>query len=167
MSAGDIFLGLIAVLFPPIAVWIKRGLCSCDSIINIALCILGYFPGLLHAWYIIFTYPEYDYDYEPIADEEARVTYVVVAPGPQGGRHYGTPGACQQPQQHKAARVPPNVSAHSRPVPQASVPTPPLPQQQQQYQQQGNSEGPSNGSNAPPPAYDDAIKGDHKIQTQE
>ncbi|RMZ85565.1 hypothetical protein DV737_g591, partial [Chaetothyriales sp. CBS 132003] len=138
MSAGDLFLGLIAVLFPPIAVWIKRGLCSCDSVINIALCMLGYFPGLLHAWYIIFTYPEYDYDYEPIADEEARVTYVVVAPAPPGSRHYGTPGAGVP----KAARVPPSVPAHSRP-------------------------GPSNGSNAPPPAYDDAIKGDYKIQTKD
>ena len=31
-------------------VWVKRGICSCDSIINIALCMLGYLPGLIHAW---------------------------------------------------------------------------------------------------------------------
>lgn len=31
-------------------VWIKRGICSADSLINIALCCLGYLPGLLHAW---------------------------------------------------------------------------------------------------------------------
>ncbi|RMZ75248.1 hypothetical protein DV738_g5570, partial [Chaetothyriales sp. CBS 135597] len=159
MSAGDLFLGLIAILFPPIAVWIKRGLCSCDSIINLALCMLGYFPGLLHAWYIIFKYPEYDYDYVPVADEEARVTYVVVAPGPPPpGRHYGTQAVPQQ--QRKAAKVPPRVPAHSRPGPQASTSTAPL----QHPQQYGNDDGPSN---APPPAYDDAIRGDHKIQTQD
>jgi hypothetical protein len=31
-------------------VWIKRGICTADSLINIALCCLGYIPGLLHAW---------------------------------------------------------------------------------------------------------------------
>jgi hypothetical protein len=31
-------------------VWIKRGICSADSFINIALCCLGWLPGLLHAW---------------------------------------------------------------------------------------------------------------------
>jgi uncharacterized membrane protein YqaE (UPF0057 family) len=32
------------------AVWVKRGICSGDSIINILLCVLGYLPGLIHAW---------------------------------------------------------------------------------------------------------------------
>jgi uncharacterized membrane protein YqaE (UPF0057 family) len=38
MCGSDICLGIIAIFFPPIAVWVKRGLCSADSIINIALC---------------------------------------------------------------------------------------------------------------------------------
>jgi uncharacterized membrane protein YqaE (UPF0057 family) len=38
MCGSDIFLGLIAVIFPPLAVWVKRGICSADSLINIALC---------------------------------------------------------------------------------------------------------------------------------
>jgi uncharacterized membrane protein YqaE (UPF0057 family) len=38
MCGSDIFLGLVAVLFPPLAVWVKRGICSADSLINIALC---------------------------------------------------------------------------------------------------------------------------------
>ncbi|KAJ4300081.1 hypothetical protein N0V88_002750 [Collariella sp. IMI 366227] len=42
MCSTDIFLGLMAVLFPPLAVWVKRGICSADSIINILLLILGY-----------------------------------------------------------------------------------------------------------------------------
>ena len=30
---------------------------------------LGYLPGLIHAWYIIARHPERDYDYEVIADD--------------------------------------------------------------------------------------------------
>ncbi|KAK9462419.1 uncharacterized protein V1516DRAFT_153409 [Lipomyces oligophaga] len=59
----DVLLVLIAIVFPPFPVWVKRGICSADSLINIALCMLGFFPGLLHSWYIISRYPE-----EPFLD---------------------------------------------------------------------------------------------------
>ena len=42
MCSTDIFLGLLALVFPPVAVWVKRGICSADSVINILLCVLGY-----------------------------------------------------------------------------------------------------------------------------
>lgn len=66
----------------------KRGICSADSIINILLCVLGFIPGLLHAWYIIAKFPdEYDYEYEQVPDRERqprRVVYVVQGqPRPQ------------------------------------------------------------------------------------
>jgi uncharacterized membrane protein YqaE (UPF0057 family) len=156
MSAGDIFLGLIAILFPPIAVWIKRGLCSADSLINIALCMLGFVPGLLHAWYIIASYPEENLDYEPI-DEESRVTYVVVS-GPN--RNYGTSGQGrpQGPGQVKG-NMPPSVAAHSKPNP------PPAPRPEGNGE--GSSAGPQQSGDAPPPTYADAVKGDHKIQSQD
>lgn len=35
-----------------------------DSLINILLCVLGYFPGLIHSWYIIAKYPPYARRYE-------------------------------------------------------------------------------------------------------
>lgn len=38
MCGSDILLGLLAILFPPLAVWVKRGICSADSLINILLC---------------------------------------------------------------------------------------------------------------------------------
>jgi uncharacterized membrane protein YqaE (UPF0057 family) len=50
MCTSDIFLGLIAIIFPPLPVWVKSGICSADSLINICLCVLGFIPGLLHAW---------------------------------------------------------------------------------------------------------------------
>lgn len=46
----------IAVFIPPIPVAVKRGL-SMDLAINICLCILGFFPGLVHSLYIISMYP--------------------------------------------------------------------------------------------------------------
>lgn len=56
---SDVILIIISVLFPPLPVWIRTGICSCDSLINILLCFLGYFPGLIHSWYIIAKYPPY------------------------------------------------------------------------------------------------------------
>lgn len=59
LCLSDCCLVLISVLFPPLPVWIRRGFCSCDSLINVLLCLLGYVPGLIHSWYIIAKYPPY------------------------------------------------------------------------------------------------------------
>lgn len=56
---SDCCLIIISVLFPPLPVWIRRGFCTCDSLINVLLCLLGYLPGLIHSWYIIAKYPPY------------------------------------------------------------------------------------------------------------
>ncbi|KAI3403131.2 hypothetical protein KGF56_004020 [Candida oxycetoniae] len=66
----DICLIVLSVFFPPLPVWICRGICSYDSLINILLMFLGYFPGLIHSWYIIAKYPPY-YNHE-----ESRVYFV-------------------------------------------------------------------------------------------
>lgn len=130
---------------------------------------LGYLPGLIHAWYIISLYPEPDYsDYEVLdpeagprrTDGNGRVTYYYV--------------------QHRSDAPPQHASA-GQPVPQRSL-------QQQQNQQRGAAGGnqvgygtvapsqqqqqqqPAAGSsNAPeaegvPPSYEQAIRGDNKIQ---
>lgn len=144
MSCGDIFLGLIAILFPPIAVWIKRGLCSADSFINILLCVLGYVPGLIHSWYIIASFPEQDHDYEPIQDPEGqRVTYVVVQG--DGRRNYGTQGRGQG--KHNTPRVP----QENRPAQSA----------------EGPSSGAGGDESAAPPSYSDVVKGDNKVQSHD
>ncbi|ORY33476.1 hypothetical protein BCR39DRAFT_520346 [Naematelia encephala] len=51
-SGTDVALYFIALFIPPIAVFAKRGVGS-DLFINILLWILGWIPGVLHAWYII------------------------------------------------------------------------------------------------------------------
>ncbi|KAI0098265.1 hypothetical protein GGR51DRAFT_431323 [Nemania sp. FL0031] len=154
MCGPDLFLGVIAILFPPLPVWVKCGLCSADSIINILLCILGYIPGLLHAWYIIAKFPDTD-EYERVPQDYesggGRVTYVYVSSPP--------------------------------PNPQ-SQPQPPPPQEQQpKYNQHmdygtvGAGTGSSNQNEAggsssdnndrAPPTYAEAVKGDHKIQSDD
>lgn len=57
MHAKDWFLVFVAIFLPPVPVIIKRGFFSADFAINILLLILGFFPGLLHALYIISEYP--------------------------------------------------------------------------------------------------------------
>ncbi|KEZ41284.1 hypothetical protein SAPIO_CDS7377 [Scedosporium apiospermum] len=144
MCTPDIFLGILAILFPPLPVWVKRGICSTDSLINILLLCLGYIPGLLHAWYIIAKYPDPIFEYDTIDQEDgSRVTYVVIqspatSPPPrQPHISYGTVAPAPQSAPHSAPQQSPNVHA--------------------------NAEGSS--SNAPcPPSYAEVVAGDNKIQ---
>ncbi|CCD25775.1 Sna2p NDAI_0F04570 [Naumovozyma dairenensis CBS 421] len=57
MHARDWFLVFIAIFVPPLAVWVKRGICSKDFLINLILFLLGFFPGLIHALYVISCHP--------------------------------------------------------------------------------------------------------------
>ncbi|MCJ1369151.1 hypothetical protein MMC20_000359 [Loxospora ochrophaea] len=158
MCSSDIFLGLLAILFPPIAVWIKRGLCSADSLINIALCMLGYVPGLLHAWYIIAKFPDGDYDeYEVVPSSEQRsggtgtgangngnVTYYYVGQAEQGGQQ-------QQQQQQQQRGYGTNEGG-------------------MRVGQSGSGAGNASGGQEQaqggvPPSYEQAVAGDHKVQT--
>ncbi|KAK0127557.1 hypothetical protein ONS96_007091 [Cadophora gregata f. sp. sojae] len=50
-----IFLVIFAIILPPIAVLMLAG-CGPDFLINIILTLLGYFPGHLHAFYLIGVY---------------------------------------------------------------------------------------------------------------
>ncbi|OBZ77937.1 hypothetical protein A0H81_02314 [Grifola frondosa] len=49
---SDVVLYFIAIFIPPLAVFFKRGL-KADFWINICLWILGWIPGIIHAWWII------------------------------------------------------------------------------------------------------------------
>ena len=156
MCSSDIFLGLLAILFPPIAVWVKSGICSADSLINIALCCLGFIPGLLHAWYIIAKYPEESSYYETIPQdsENGRVTYYYVsgqAQQAQGDPAQGSRGQWnqqggQQQQRGYGTQGPMNA-------------------QSSQGGASGGVEGSGSAQGGVPPSYEQAVKGDHKVQT--
>ncbi|KAJ7437359.1 hypothetical protein B0H11DRAFT_2107693 [Mycena galericulata] len=53
MKSSDFLLIVVALLCPPIATFLISG-CGCDLLINIALTILGYIPGHIHAFWIIY-----------------------------------------------------------------------------------------------------------------
>ncbi|SNX85553.1 uncharacterized protein MEPE_04262 [Melanopsichium pennsylvanicum] len=52
-DGADIILILVALIFPPAAVAFITG-CSCDLAINILLTVLGYLPGHIHAFWLIY-----------------------------------------------------------------------------------------------------------------
>ncbi|KAJ5607060.1 hypothetical protein N7537_003679 [Penicillium hordei] len=154
MCSSDIFLAVLAVFFPPIAVWVKTGFCTADSIINITLTLLCFFPGLIHAWYIILKYPEPNDDdvaYEPIPGggsrrrdlENGNVTYYYVS---------------HQPIQHPSQRGYGTVNPHGQPAPA------PANKPHNQTEDSGNA---GSSSAPPPPTYAEAVKGDNKVQSQE
>ncbi|KAF9922921.1 plasma membrane proteolipid Pmp3 [Linnemannia zychae] len=55
LTCSDIFKFIFAVIFPPLGVLLERG-CGADLLINILLTILGFIPGIIHAFYIILKY---------------------------------------------------------------------------------------------------------------
>ncbi|KAL4807851.1 hypothetical protein BDV18DRAFT_159062 [Aspergillus unguis] len=149
MCGSDMFLAIFGGLLS--TMWIKLGVCTADSIINLALCCLGYVPGLLHAWYIILKNPEPDYDdpsYEPVVNrrgdvENGNVTYYYVShQAPQRG--YGT----LPPQQAS------NPHSQRQPAPKPQ-------------HEQGAAGSSNHGSEAHPPTYAEAVKGDNKVQNDD
>lgn len=126
------------------------GICSADSLINIALCCLAYLPGLLHAWYIISINPEPTYQELPQDAERGNVTYYYVQTQParrtDGTQGYGTVNSTPNSQ------FPGQQQGVVRPKPQAVAPPP-----RQQQSQAGPSE-------EVPPSYAQAVSGDHKVQ---
>ncbi|KAI2624170.1 hypothetical protein GGR54DRAFT_595319 [Hypoxylon sp. NC1633] len=156
MCSADLFLGLLAILFPPLPVWVKCGICSADSIINILLCMLGFIPGLLHAWYIISKFPEtYEYEAVPQDSERGGHVYVYVQrQQPESERH-----PHHHPQsQSKAAHAQPNYGTNGNDSSNNNAAS-------------TSSAGPANdgadGHAPPPPTYAEAVKGDNKVQTQD
>ncbi|KAF8338654.1 hypothetical protein F5887DRAFT_982256 [Amanita rubescens] len=51
-SGTNVLLYIIAIFIPPLPVFLKRGIGS-DFWINILLWILGWIPGVIHAWWVI------------------------------------------------------------------------------------------------------------------
>ncbi|KAI0139361.1 plasma membrane proteolipid 3 [Xylariaceae sp. FL1272] len=90
MAASTVLVILITILFPPAGVAIVSG-CGADLLINIALTILGYIPGHIHAFYVEYVYYS--------RRDQARQGFPVLnqqAPGvyservQTGGQNYGT-----------------------------------------------------------------------------
>ena len=50
--SNKLVLILIAIFLPPVAVVLKRGF-GMDLLINILLCLLVFFPGMVHALWVV------------------------------------------------------------------------------------------------------------------
>ncbi|KAI9821740.1 MAG: hypothetical protein M1827_002321 [Pycnora praestabilis] len=151
MCSSDIFLGLIAILFPPVAVWVKSGICSADSLINVCLCMLGFLPGLIHAWYIIAKYPDPSSlsNYESVPQDPERndhITYYYVNQQQSGGE-----GPGQRPIGY-------GTNERMHPQPKSQRPERPV---------GGENGGESGSGGGVPPSYQEAVRADNKVQTHE
>lgn len=56
LTCGDILKFIAAVILPPLGVFLEKGVCDKDLLINILLTVLGWIPGVIHAFYIILKY---------------------------------------------------------------------------------------------------------------
>lgn len=119
-TVSDLILYVIAFFFPPVAVLLRSGICSSDLLLNVLLTLLGFVPGMIHAfYYITITSPlrrdaEYVYFYQQgWADNERQAG----ASGSRGGPQQQPPinegyGAIQTPllQGQTNPHVPPTGS---------------------------------------------------------
>ncbi|KAI6024255.1 hypothetical protein EDC04DRAFT_2725849 [Pisolithus marmoratus] len=104
MRGSTLLLIIVAIIFPPAAVAFMTG-CSCDLLINVLLTILGYIPGHLHAFWLIYKriqaeerygYGQYRYvgsgKYEPLQGGVAAPAAPVANPGPKPNYGATAPG---------------------------------------------------------------------------
>jgi len=54
MNCTDILLLIVALFLPPLTAFLKVG-CGVQFWINVLLTILGWLPGVIHAWYLVLT----------------------------------------------------------------------------------------------------------------
>lgn len=52
MIMSRLVLILLAIFLPPVAVFLKKGVGK-DLLINILLCLLMFFPGMVHALWVV------------------------------------------------------------------------------------------------------------------
>ena len=127
---------------------------------------LGFVPGLLHAWYIIAKYPDPE-SYSAVSQHDpeshnhqanrAGTTYIIVQ-GPDGrqqriakagGNSAGGYGTVEQPNVHQGSNGSWGVGGQTGGVVNSG------------------GEGSSNGQTAVPPTYAEAVKDDHKVQNHD
>lgn len=52
MSNNKVLLIILAIIIPPVAVFLKKG-AGKDLVINIILCLLFFLPGVIHALWLV------------------------------------------------------------------------------------------------------------------
>ncbi|CEP64462.1 Sna3p LALA0_S11e04720g [Lachancea lanzarotensis] len=71
VNKDDMILALAALILPPLPVILRRGVSSKDFWINLLLCLLFGFPGILHAVYVIYQTSSERSDYALVDENSA------------------------------------------------------------------------------------------------
>ncbi|EME42837.1 hypothetical protein DOTSEDRAFT_131597 [Dothistroma septosporum NZE10] len=87
-----ILLVIIAIFLPPVAVYLLAG-CGADLLINICLTILGYFPGHIHAFYLMYVFYNRKEQVEQGYHDDRPAPGVYSQNVQTGGGGYGSMGA--------------------------------------------------------------------------
>ncbi|KAF9016160.1 UPF0057-domain-containing protein [Hymenopellis radicata] len=95
VKSSDVLIILVAIIFPPAAAAFLTG-CSCDLLINICLTLLGYIPGHIHAFWLIYKKMQAEERYGSggfryVGNGEYRA-YDQITPGQQQQPYYGATG---------------------------------------------------------------------------
>ncbi|CAI4549179.1 CDA_G0028260.mRNA.1.CDS.1 [Saccharomyces cerevisiae] len=63
INKDDLLLMVLAVFIPPVAVWKRKGIFNRDTLLNVLLFLLLFFPAIIHACYVVYeTSSERSYD---------------------------------------------------------------------------------------------------------
>merc|ERR1712093_843824 len=113
-STADVLLVLIAILFPPASAAILTG-CSCALFVNVLLTLLGYIPGHLHAFWLIYKKIQADERYGPQGSVYVAqgVYQPIGAPLPEHHHHH--------PQYHHQQQQHPGPDSKGAPPPYGAV----------------------------------------------
>ncbi|PWN43583.1 hypothetical protein IE81DRAFT_322240 [Ceraceosorus guamensis] len=94
VKGSDILLCLVCILFPPAAAAFVAGCCSCDLLINVCLTILGYIPGHIHGFWLIYKKMRAEEQYGAAYVYLGNGEYAAVDAAPAGAQppNYGAAG---------------------------------------------------------------------------
>ncbi|KAK4127644.1 UPF0057-domain-containing protein [Parathielavia appendiculata] len=85
---AGILVAILSFLFPPLGVAIMAG-CGADLLINVLLTIWLWFPGVIHAFYLLFVYYDRRDRYKIGAPPLQRAPFVWSDKVQSGGMAYG------------------------------------------------------------------------------
>ncbi|KAF2455632.1 hypothetical protein BDY21DRAFT_349888 [Lineolata rhizophorae] len=88
-AISAVLLVIISIFLPPVGVFLVAG-CGADFLINICLTILGYIPGHIHAFYILYIYFKRRDESSQGVFDSRRAPGVYSDNVQTGGRGYGT-----------------------------------------------------------------------------
>ncbi|SCU99666.1 LAME_0G04720g1_1 [Lachancea meyersii CBS 8951] len=108
LNKDDIILVVSALILPPLPVIVRKGLVSRDFWINLLLCLLFGFPGILHAVYVVYMTSSERSQYSRVdenSDLEAQDETAATQPAPKSAEPEVPPAYNDVAQNSNAAQA--------------------------------------------------------------